>query len=173
MKHYSVTNCPVIWKCHRLDEEFTVDSDALYNLKDGWLCKCGEFVKKGSRSHEIISMGLREGVKREKNDKIMFFLNPRVDCVCCECGNPTDRSINDVFICEECYYYDYDEIYGYKTYIPDDFVTALGLMILNCSIEFNPDILICKNCKVFYDCSVYHVLMDLPKVSKNDSLANF
>jgi hypothetical protein len=112
-------------------------------------------------------------VKREKNDKILFSSNIKGDFVCCECGNPTDVSFNGVYVCEECYHYDYDETYGYKSYTPDDFVTVLGLLILNCSIEFNPDLLICKDCRLFYDCSVYHVLMDLPKIRLDDSIDNF
>ena len=110
-------------------------------------------------------MGLRNGFEREKNDKIIFSYNPPIKCICSECGKPTDRDINGVSICNECYNYDYDEKYGYKSYVTNSFVTALGLKILNCSINFNPDLIICKDCGSFRDCSIHHVLMD-PKMIK-------
>jgi len=136
-----------------------------YNVNNGWLCKCGEWVKNSSRSHEIFLMGLREGFKREKHDKIIFSDKPAIKCVCCECGKPTDRNINGEYVCYDCY--DYDEKYGYKSYISNNFVIALGLMILNCSINFNPDKLICRDGSCYRDCGIHHVLED-PKDLKNE-----
>ena len=167
MKFYKAFNCPVVFKCYSLNEEFTVDANAIFDIDKGWLCKCGKWVKNTSRTHEILLMGLRDGFKREKNDKIIFSNNPSIKCICCECGNPTDREINGVYICNECYNYNYDEKYGFKSDVSTDFITALGLMILNCSIEFNPDLIICKDCVFFRDCSIHHVLMN-PKELINE-----
>ena len=109
----------------------------------------------------------------EKNDKILFSDSIDIKCVCYECGNPTDREINGVFVCYDCYNYDYDEKYGYKSYVLNDFVTALGFMILNCSIDFNPDLIICKDCTCFRDCKIHHVLIDSKKIKNEIRLDDF
>lgn len=40
-------------------------------------------------------------------------------------------------------------------------------MILNCFIKYNPDLIICKDCDCFRDCSIHHVMID-PKSIKNE-----
>ena len=39
-------------------------------------------------------------------------------------------------------------------------VTASGLSIINCYIEYNPDLMICKECPNFRDCKIHHVVIE-------------
>jgi hypothetical protein len=148
MKFYESFHCPVEWKCNHLNQVFNAGLEGYYNVNKGWLCECGHWAKKTTRLHEILLMGYRKAVKREKSDKIKHLPTIEVNGICCECNKPTDREINGVFTCQECYRYE------------SDFITALGLAILDCSIEFNPNLTICNKCPYFIDCSTHHVMMD-------------
>lgn len=77
---------------------------------------------------------------------------------CCECDSFTDRKINGIYICLDCY----------PEYRQPSSIDALGESILNCAIDFNPELRICKGSKTlklppcihFRDCCIHYVFID-------------
>jgi len=90
------------------------------------------------------------------NNNECFEHNSITKCV--ECGCQTDRKILGVYVCKDCY--PYVENNGVKR----DF--------LDCFIDFNPDLIICKGCKErnlepcsnFNDCKQHFVICDNQEV---------
>ena len=68
MTYIDETHCPVVWKCHRINEDIYVDPEAIYDVKNGWQCKCNTWVKKNTKEHEIQLWGLRKGFASENSE---------------------------------------------------------------------------------------------------------
>lgn len=74
---------------------------------------------------------------------------------CVECGENTNHSILDVFVCEKCYNYELSN----KNNVYNNEITPLGKCILDCSIEYSQYLMICKSCERFYHCKIHHCLV--------------
>jgi hypothetical protein len=152
--------CPVVWDCFSTGERTTVELYAIYNIEKGWLCSCGKWVKENDSVHDIVLYGIREACIGEKDDYVNLQILPdRTITRCCECGKLTDRCVLGVYVCRDCYDYDLNAKQGFNT--------AFGELILECGIEFNPESLICKNCKHFRDCSVHYVIIKDDEIRKD------
>lgn len=49
---------PIKWRCLVFDRIINVSREGVYNLRYGWLCCCGEFIKENNSTHEIILWGV-------------------------------------------------------------------------------------------------------------------
>lgn len=73
---------------------------------------------------------------------------------CCECGCFTNRETLGVYVCENCYSYE-DDVPSKREF-------------LDCFIDFNPELIICRGCKErslpscsnFKDCIEHYVFFD-------------
>lgn len=95
-----------------------------------------------------------------------FFENQSIT-KCCECGTLTDRKILGVFICENCYDYDFS-----KNVKSGDDLNFIIEHILECGVEYNPELIICRGCKshnlapcrYLKYCAEHYVLLDNQEV---------
>jgi len=58
---YRVVRCPVQWFCKKLNHSIDVSKEAVFNPKSGWICDCGQWVKKADVFHADFIFGEREG----------------------------------------------------------------------------------------------------------------
>ena len=89
--------------------------------------------------------------------------------ICERCGDFTFRSILGIYICKNCYDYEFInyESKKFDNSFDKNGISKIGHHILNCNIKFNPDLIICKGsgsnrykkCPFFNDCSIHHVLI--------------
>jgi hypothetical protein len=56
--------CPVKWVCVKLEREICPYQEAVYDIKNGWICDCRAYVKfRSTKTHLIFEKGYREGVQ--------------------------------------------------------------------------------------------------------------
>jgi len=84
-------------------------------------------------------------------DDIEYFSKDHFVAYCCNCGCQRHH-YGDSRRCSFC---------GslYESYVREDGVTALGIGIEECGIEYDPELIICKHCHRLEDCSIHHVLI--------------
>jgi hypothetical protein len=58
---YRVVRCPVRWLCKKLNRSIDVSKEAVFNPKYGWICDCGQWVKKSDVFHTDFIFGERQG----------------------------------------------------------------------------------------------------------------
>jgi hypothetical protein len=57
---YRIVKCPIQWFCKKLNRSIEVSDDAVFNPKFGWLCDCGQWIKKEDIFHTDVIFGKRE-----------------------------------------------------------------------------------------------------------------
>ena len=63
---YRQVRCPIKWFCKKLSRSIEVSKDAVFNPKFGWICDCGQWVKKSDVLHVDLIFGEREACFKVK-----------------------------------------------------------------------------------------------------------
>jgi hypothetical protein len=69
MNYIPKVRCPIHWYCKIHDKEIKVSQEAIYHIRDGWICDCGLWIKKTSYAHKVVLWGFREGYEPDDTQK--------------------------------------------------------------------------------------------------------
>lgn len=135
--------CPKEWKCKRLNKIIKVTGNVPSGK--GWICDCGDWINNDDILHDVILWGFgynfRDIVDLNKKVSFSYYgFKSNIKPICCDCGKDTDREINGVYVCKDCY--EYEPCYGSK-YFYDD--TIRNCYFFN-GIDTDFSLLICKEC---------------------------